>query len=214
MDRDHAVATFDGLARATVGLVVRNSGPVTRYTIALGVTGGSGAVLLGPGIASDLVAVSIAMVANYFLTWDLLRREDFASAPCSLSGFLATQGATLLVGLGFLAGVLFLLLPGLWLLSRWALVVPLVIGRGMPVFDAFETSWRETRPSQWAIFAITVAVFLANVIVTLAVQRSGNGVFIVFLRETLDAAGTAVILATGAAITLLLFDRKDESVLA
>lgn len=74
-------------------------------------------------------------------------------------------GVTLLAGIGIAFGFLFVIVPGLILLSRWSLVVPLVMVEGRSVGEAFSRSNQlvRGRTGQVLLVVLTAAVVTALV---------------------------------------------------
>lgn len=80
--------------------------------------------------------------------------------------------AGVLAGLGIALGLLLLIVPGLYLLTRWALVVPVVVLEGRRAGEAFGRSWELVKGNGWSVFGLVLLTFvgvaIANqVIVTL-----------------------------------------------
>lgn len=70
--------------------------------------------------------------------------------------------AGLLAGIGIAAGFVLLVVPGLFLLTRWVLVTPAVVLERLGAVDALRRSWRLVRGQGWTVFGvIVVTVFLA-----------------------------------------------------
>lgn len=126
------------------------------------------AVLVGPLVLIDLflsgdeqswvVLVALAsLFAQYLVTLAVLRRLDLAPAvrpPGRTAAFVWTLIVTgLLSGLGFLL----LIVPGLYLVARWSIVVPLIIAEGRAVDDSMRASSDRT---SGAIVAIMIAFLL------------------------------------------------------
>jgi hypothetical protein len=128
------------------------------------------AALFLPWLANDLVydgdnpavmlaASILSFAAQYSFTAALLRRLDLLRNPRKgrVASYLLVG---ILTGLGILLGLVLLIVPGLWLLARWSIVTPLVIGEGLHTHDAIEHSGKRTTGSIVAIALALVILFV------------------------------------------------------
>ena len=110
------------------------------------------------------------------------------------------------IGLGFIL----LLVPGLYLLGRLALVTPAVADRSLyNPFEAIRTSWELTRGNGWAIFFFLFLVALVIVIAALiiggivsVIAGSGPGLGRMlggFIEAVFSAVGSLASIAVSAA---------------
>jgi hypothetical protein len=63
-------------------------------------------------------------------------------------------GAGILSGLGVGAGTLLLIVPGLYLMTIWAVISPAIVIERRPVFDAFGRSRHLVEGNGWRVFAV------------------------------------------------------------
>jgi hypothetical protein len=68
------------------------------------------------------------------------------------------------VGIGFIL----LIVPGLILLVRWAVVAPVTVLERPGIFAAFGRSRELVRGNGWAVFGVIMLVYLAALVVSLA----------------------------------------------
>src|SRR5689334_10920825 len=61
-------------------------------------------------------------------------------------------GAGILSGLGIVFGFVLLVVPGLYLLTIWAVIAPVIVVERLGVFDAFGRSRQLVRGSGWPVF--------------------------------------------------------------
>ncbi len=78
-------------------------------------------------------------------------------------------GVSLLAGIGVALGIVFLIVPGLILLSRWALVVPLVMVEGRGVGEAFSRSSELVRGRTGQVLVVVLVPGIATALVNTAV---------------------------------------------
>jgi hypothetical protein len=72
----------------------------------------------------------------------------------------AVIGAGLLAGFGIAIGLLLLIVPGLILLTLWAVIIPVIILEGKGVFDSFGRSQQLVRGHGFSVFGVIVLTFL------------------------------------------------------
>lgn len=113
-------------------------------------------------------------------------------------------GAGILAGLGIVFGLVLLVVPGLYLLTIWAVIAPVIVVERRGVFDAFGRSRQLVRGSGWPVFWTVVVSFLitfvaALVFAAIAVALS-EGILVEIVLLTLGATFTAPIPALVASV--------------
>ncbi|WP_157084801.1 glycerophosphoryl diester phosphodiesterase membrane domain-containing protein [Sphingomonas pituitosa] len=107
------------------------------------------------GLLSSLVGV----FAQFLLTSALLRREGAHHAWGQPGRAGAFFFAGIVTGLAIAAGMLLLILPGLYLYARWLVTVPLIVGEGERAGEALRASWRRMAPHlRPAIVAVVIVL--------------------------------------------------------
>lgn len=115
-----------------------------------------------------------------------------------------------LIGVGILAGIaigigfLLLIVPGLILLTIWAVIAPVIVVERSGVMAAFGRSREIVRGNGWQVFGVIVTVFLIAIVASIvlgaigAAISSGFGMQIVvnLIASTLTAPITALAAAT------------------
>jgi hypothetical protein len=120
-------------------------------------------------------------------------------------------GAGLLAGLGIVGGFFLLIVPGLYLLTIWAVIAPVIVVERLGVFDAFGRSRKLVRDNGWPVFWTVIVAFLitfaaAAIFTAIAVSLS-DGPLLEVVLFTLAATFTAPIPALVAAV--LYFRLRD-----
>lgn len=125
-------------------------------------------------------------------------------------------GAGLLAGLGVVGGFFLLVVPGLYLLTIWAVIAPVIVVERRKVFDAFGRSRQLVRDNGWPVFWTVILAFLitfaaAALFTAIAVGLSDSALLEIVLF-TLASAFTAPIPALVAAVLYFrLREIKGES---
>lgn len=105
----------------------------------------------------------VNVVVQYYFVEALLGKAATSEGKTGKYGSLFLAG--LLASLGIVAGLILLILPGIFLAARWSLSTPFIIAEGLSGSDALTASWKTTAESRWPLFAIfllgTVGLVLA-----------------------------------------------------
>jgi hypothetical protein len=78
-------------------------------------------------------------------------------------GALIVAGVLAALGIGL--GLLLLIVPGLYLLARWAVIVPAIVLEKKSAGEAFARSTELTEGHRWTVLGVAVVVILASVVV-------------------------------------------------
>jgi hypothetical protein len=72
--------------------------------------------------------------------------------------------AGILAGLGIVVGFILLIVPGLYLLTRWSMIGPAILLERVSAAASFTRSHELVRGRAWPVFGILLVLFLVNVI--------------------------------------------------
>jgi hypothetical protein len=86
-------------------------------------------------------------------SFDATLGEVFSRVSSSIVPLLV---AGLLAGLGIALGLVLLIVPGLFLMTIWAVIAPVIVLEKRPPFDAFGRSRELVRGHGWTVFAIVL----------------------------------------------------------
>ncbi len=86
-------------------------------------------------------------------SFDATLGEVFSRVSPSILPLLV---AGLLAGLGIAAGLVLLIIPGLFLMTIWAVIAPVIVLEKRPPFAAFGRSRELVRGHGWTVFAIVI----------------------------------------------------------
>ncbi len=72
----------------------------------------------------------------------------------AMPAILPLIGFGILFGIGVTIGLLFLIVPGLILLTFWSVGAPAIVAEGIGPIDAFKRSWQLVRGDAWPVFGV------------------------------------------------------------
>jgi len=116
----------------------------------------------------------------------------------------ALVGAGVLAGLGVGAGFILLIVPGLILLTMWAVIAPVIVVERRGVFDAFGRSRHLVKGQGWPVFGTVVVAyligFLAEIVFLLIASSIADGAIVRIVFSALASTLAAPIAALVAAV--------------
>lgn len=117
-------------------------------------------------------------------------------------------GAGILAGLGIGAGFFLLIVPGLILLTMWAVIAPAIVVERRGVFDAFGRSRQLVKGQGWPVFWTVVFAYLiaivATFVFTLIAAAIADGPL---LRIVFSALASTLAAPVGALVAAVLYFR-------
>jgi hypothetical protein len=136
----------------------------------------NGIVLESGGGLALLLSSALAVIATYWYQGmvveavrdivDGRRDQTVGGLFSSASPFIVPLlGAGILAGIGIAIGLILLIVPGLFLLTIWAVVVPVIVIDRSGVIDAFGRSRELVRGNGWQVFGVIVVLFLLQLVV-------------------------------------------------
>jgi hypothetical protein len=123
--------------------------------------------------------------------------------------------AGVLAALGITIGFILLIVPGLFLLTIWLLIVPAIVLEGCGVFDSFGRSRELVRGYGWSVFGVivlTVLILLGVEIVKSIVESVVDAHWASVLIEIITSSATAPLLALSWTLTYFELRRLKEAV--
>lgn len=78
--------------------------------------------------------------------------------------------AGLLAGLGIAFGLILLIVPGLFLLTIWSLIVPTIVLEGKSAGESFGRSRELVRGNGWQVFGVIVITFAVGIVASIVVS--------------------------------------------
>jgi hypothetical protein len=182
------------------------------------------------GFFLTVLANAVALVAGYLYQGmvveaarDILdgRRDQtigglFRSAG-PVVGTLIVVG--ILAGIAIAIGLVLLIIPGLILITIWAVVVPVVVIERAGVFESFGRSRELVKGHGWQVFGILVLLFIAAFVVQILIAAILGGIFDSVFGFALGSLLTSLLMMplTALAASVIYFELKaikGEPVLA
>jgi hypothetical protein len=132
---------------------------------------------LGYGLLVSLLYTAIATIATYLyegMVVQSVRDLEDGVRDLRIGGLVRSvlpvlapvMVASILAGVGIALGFLLLVVPGLILLTLWAVVVPVIVIERPGVLEAFGRSTRLVRPSAIHVFAVLAVLVLVQLVIS------------------------------------------------
>lgn len=136
---------------------------------------------------------------------ELFARVRPSLAPLILAGVLA--------GIGIVIGFLLLVVPGLYLLTRWSLIAPALIIEKLSATRSFTRSHELVKGRAWPVFGLLVLLLVINVVVSAIIVLSAAAIFGEFAGSWIGTAVANTLITPFIAIaTTLVYFRLARSV--
>jgi hypothetical protein len=121
--------------------------------------------------AAGLLAALVSLIATFWLQGALVKAiddvrdgrpdlslgETFARVRPQLVAIIV---AGVLAAIGVILGLILLIIPGLYLLTRWILIIPVIVLEGRTAGESFGRSWGLVRGFAWNVFGVIVLTIL------------------------------------------------------
>ena len=85
-------------------------------------------------------------------------------------------GAGILAGIGIAIGFLLLIVPGLFLLTIWAVIAPVIVLERAGVFDSFGRSRQLVKGHGWQVFGVIIVLLLIFFVIRLIISAIIAGI--------------------------------------
>lgn len=166
--------SFGGLFAEVNDLVSRQAGFLIAATAAIAALFvGLDALSILSGDANGmvtanlLVGFAITLLGQYLVVERLLADRLPAGQVRAIRRYGVLFGALFFSGLAIVAGLIVLLVPGLYLAGRWLTIAQRVVEGHSPAMDELRASWNDSEPSQ-LVFTIAYVIGMAPTFLIIA----------------------------------------------
>lgn len=202
----------------TFGVMEHGLAAVAIYVVALTVINGAltyfALTMTAPMqlLGFQLANLAVGIVGAYFLIEALVRKTGLRSRTDD-EAFLPFLGLYVLYSLGFLLGLILLVLPALFVTARWSIAFPLLLARGDRPTKALGESWERTRGNEFPILVsmLALAVVPIAVIIACRVLFGQENLFGLVVGQLATSAISATLLAMGVALYGLIIGAPAAS---
>ena len=159
----------------TLGVLELNAVPMALFVVALTALSvpvtwyGVGSLDVARILGGQLLIAAAGIVCAYFLLVAALRRTGLYARSAG-DAFLPYIALSLLYTLGVMAGFIVVILPGLFIMARWSMAQPLLVGGGRGVMAALGESWERTKDKEFQILGAWLALIVLPVIVLISAR--------------------------------------------
>ena len=174
------------------------------------------------GALLSIVAAAVALVATYWYQGmvveaarDILdgRRDHTIGSLFSAAGPVVPKLIIIgiLAGIAIAIGLILLIVPGLYLITIWSVIVPVIVLERTDVFPAFGRSRQLVKGHGWQVFGVLVLLFIATFVVRLIVGAIIGGIFDSFVGFALAELIVSVLMVplSGLAAAVIYFELKN-----
>jgi hypothetical protein len=162
-----------------VTLILRGAG-------ALGALGAGVVAIVGIYLVQAALVEAVADVRDGRA--DLTLTETLASVLPRLGSILV---ASLAAGIAIAIGFVLIIIPGLYLLTIWSMIIPVLVLEQVGAFDSFGRSRALVRGYGWTVFGVILITFLINIAAHIVVAVLVSG-----LSDSVSSYLTSVIADT------------------
>ncbi len=173
------------------------------------------------GFFPTVIANAVALVASYLyqgMVVEAARDILDGRRDQTIGGLFRSAGAVVatLIVVGILAGIaiaigfVLLIVPGLFLLTIWAVIIPVVVIERTGVFDAFGRSRELVKGSGWQVFGVLVLLVLGAFIVQVLIAAILGEIFDSIFGFALGVLITSLLIMplTALAASVIFFELK------
>jgi hypothetical protein len=139
------------------------------------------ALLSLAGVIGSLLALIVELFAGFLLQAALVKSvQDIRDGRADLSvGETVSAGlrdiwpvaaASILAGIAIAIGLVLLIVPGLWLITIWAVIIPVIVIERSGALASFGRSRQLVRGHGWHVFGTLVLVFIIEIVVDLVLS--------------------------------------------
>jgi hypothetical protein len=130
------------------------------------------------GLFGSFLAEIVALFATFLLQAALVKAvQDIRDGRVDLSigetvsaatpYIWSVAGASILAGIAITVGLILVIVPGLWLITIWAVIIPAIVIERSGALNSFTRSRQLVRGHGWHVFGTLVLVFIIMLVVNI-----------------------------------------------
>jgi hypothetical protein len=134
------------------------------------------ALLSLAGVVGALLAEIVELFAAFLLQATLVKavqdvrdgRADMSigeTVSAATPYIWSVAGASILAGIAITIGLILIIVPGLWLITIWAVIIPVIVIERSGALNSFGRSRQLVRGHGWHVFGTLVLVFIILIVV-------------------------------------------------
>jgi hypothetical protein len=154
------------------------------------------------GYFGQLAGSLVEMIAAFLLQATLVKavqdvrdgRADMSiseTVSAAMPYLWIVAAASILAGIAITIGLALLIVPGLYLITIWAVIVPVIVIERAGVFESFRRSRHLVRGNGWHVFGTLVVVFVIMLVVGIVL-----GIIFSALPRALNSGLSTIISGT------------------
>ncbi|AZO08398.1 MULTISPECIES: glycerophosphoryl diester phosphodiesterase membrane domain-containing protein [unclassified Mesorhizobium] len=173
------------------------------------------AILVVLGVPVYFVVTAILQASLMRATIVDLRGEKPIFSDCfgiALALLFPILGLSLLATLGIMVGLVLLIVPGILLVLRWAVAMPVLIQEGCGILDSMARSRDLTKGSRWRLLGLWLILTVASALASLVVNRFAIPLNVTFglLAEATVRTAVLVLSSVASAVSYVELRRVKE----
>lgn len=162
--------------------------------------------MIGQALFTGMVVKAVEDIRDGRRDWGVGQLVSAATAfivPLILAGIV--------FGIGFVIGLILIIVPGLIFFTFFCLFAPAIVIEGQGVFGSFQRSRDLVRGNAWRVFGVAVVVILLIVVVSSLIQRVFHGISDGFAGAAIGGLVSNLVTAPvfAVAISVLYFQLRD-----
>jgi hypothetical protein len=172
------------------------------------------ALLSLAGVIGSLLGSIVELVAAFLLQATLIKAvQDVRDGRADLSIQETVSAATpfigpvalasILAGIAITIGLILIIVPGLWLITIWAVIIPVIVIERSGAMASFGRSRQLVRGHGWHVFGTLVLVFIIMIVVNIIL----GAIFLALplaLRDGLSTVISGTLIAPFLALVVTL----------
>jgi len=138
------------------------------------------ALLSLAGVIGSFLALIVELFAAFLLQATLIKavqdirdgRVDLSlgeTVSAALPYIWSVAGASILAGIAIAIGLVLLIVPGLWLITIWAVIIPAIVIERAGALDSFGRSRQLVKGHGWPVFGTLVLAFIIEIAVSIVI---------------------------------------------